>query len=215
MNIRRHELDVVAEVFPEFATTRKEEMTAGVFLQVKDGDRLLKEDLLEVFQRQIRGVEWVPSPGPKITTLIIELVRNNERVLPTQTQNITYGISEVNILDAALRMPVNASYAYELITDGAEIEYGYVVSAVLQGKVIHEKVIRGKVKGESVRCENARIQNALGGVTAANFVANDDMEQRCSGPCSVSLEDLRKQVFSEIVAGVLEVPTIKAVHEIN
>lgn len=215
MNIRRDELDVVAKVFPKFAATRKEEITARVFMQVKNGDRLLSEDLLQALHSRVRGVEWVPSIGPKITTLVIERVRNDEKILPERTQTITYAPHEVNLLSAALLMPRNASYLYEVVSGGAEIEYGFVVSAVVDGKTIYDQVIRGKVGGEYRRCQSARIQNVFGGVSSAGFVANDDMQQRCAGPNSASIEELRRDVFSKVVDGVLKVPPIKVAHELN
>ena len=113
MNIRRDELDVVAKVFPKFAAARKEEITARVFVQVKNGDRLLVEDLLQALRSRVRGVEWVPSVGPKTTTLVIERLRNDEKTLPERSQTITYAQHEVNLLSAALLMPRNASYLYE------------------------------------------------------------------------------------------------------
>lgn len=215
MNIRRDELDAVAKVFPKFAAARKEEITARVFLQVNNGDRLLSEDLLQTLRSRVRGVEWVPSVGPKITTLVIERLRNDEKTLPERSQTITYAQHEVNLLSAALLMPRNASYLYEVVSGGAEIEYGYVVSAVADGKTIYDEVIRGKVGGEYRRCQNARIQNVFGGVSSAGFVANDDMQQRCAGPSSASIDELRKEIFSKVVDGVLKVPPIKVAHELN
>ena len=215
INIRRGELDAVAKVFPKFAAARKEEITARVFLQVKNGDRLLSEDLLQTLRSKVRGVEWVPSAGPKITTLVIERLRNDEKTLPERSQTITYAQHEVNLLSAALLMPRNASYLYEVVSGGAEIEYGYVVSAVADGKTIYDEVIRGKVGGEYRRCQNARIQNVFGGVSSAGFVANNDMQQRCAGPSSVSIDELRKEIFSKVVEAVLKVPPIKVAHELN
>jgi hypothetical protein len=112
-------------------------------------------------------------------------------------------------------MPRNASYLYEVVSGGAEIEYGYVISAIVDGKMVHDEVVRGKVGGEYQRCQNSRIQNVFGGVSSANFVANDDMKQRCASPSSASIEELRKDVFSKIVDGVLKVPKIKLVHDLN
>jgi len=215
MNIRRDELETVTIVFPNFAATRKEELTTRVFLQIKGGDRLLMDDLLETFRSRVRGVEWVSAPGPKTTTLTIERVRHDERTLPERSQTITYAQSEVNLLAAALLMPRNASYLYEVISGGAEIEYGYVVTAAVEGKTFHDEVIRGKLEGEYRRCQNARIQNVFGGVSSAGFVANDDMQQRCSGPSSASIDGLRNDEISKLVEGVLRVQPIKVVHELN
>ena len=215
MSIRRSELDDVAKVFPKFAAARKEEITTRVFLQVKNGDRLLSDDLLQKLRSSVRGVEWVPSVGPKTTTLVIERLRNDEKSLPERSQTITYAQHEVNLLSAALLMPRNASYIYEVVSGGAEIEYGFVVSALADGKVIYDELIRGKVGGEYRRCQNSRIQNVFGGVSSAGFVANDDMERRCAGPSSASIEELRKEIFSKVMDGVLKVPPIKVAHELN
>jgi hypothetical protein len=112
-------------------------------------------------------------------------------------------------------MPRNASYIYEVVSGGAELEYGYVVTATVDGKVIYDELIRVKVGGQYRRCQNARIQNVFGGTSSAGFVANDDMRQRCAGPSSVSIEQLRQEVFSKIIDGVLKVPPIKLAHELN
>jgi len=216
MNIRRDELDVVAKVFPTFAVARKNDLTAQVFIQIKNADRLVNDDLMQVLRHKVRGVEWVPSAGAKTTTVVIERVRNDEKTLPERTQTITYATHEVNLLGAVLLMPRNASYLYDVVSGGAEIEYGYVVSAIVDGKTIHDEVIRGKVGGEYNRCQNARIQNVFGGVSSAGFVANDDMQRRCNNSSSaVSMEDLRKDIFSKVVDSVLKIPPIQVVHDLN
>lgn len=215
MNIRRDELDDVAKVFPKFAAARREAINIQVFVQVKNGDRLLIEDILQSLHSRVRGVEWVSSVGPKTTTLVIERLRNDEKTLPERSETITYAQYEVNLVGAALLMPRNASYLYEVISGSAEIEYGYVISAVSGGKTIHDEVIRGKVGGEYRRCQNARIQNVFGGVSTADFVANNDMQQRCAGPGSASIDELRKVVYSKVVDGVLKVPPIKTAHDLN
>lgn len=214
-HIRGDELEPVAKVYPRFAAQRKEEVITRIQFQLKNGDRLLQEDIQQALRSGIRGVEWVLSSGPKTTILTVERVRNDEKRIAERTQTITYARAEVNIVSALLLMPNNASYLYEIVSGGAEIEYGYVVSAVTDGKVVFDEVIRGKVGGEYRRCQNDRIQNVFGGVSSAGFVANEDMQRRCSGPSNVSIEELRRDIFSKIVDGVLKVPTIKIAHEMN
>jgi hypothetical protein len=215
MNIRRDELDVVAKVFPKFAAARKEEITVPIFIQIKNGDRLLSDDILQALRARIRGVEWVFSSNPKITTLVIERLRNDEKTLPERSETITYGQHEVNLLSAAFLMPRNASYLYERISGGSEIEYGYLISAISNDRKIYDEVIRGKVGGKYHRCQNPRIQNAFGGVTSAGFIANDHMKQYCENQTVTSIDELRKEVFSKVVDETLKIPSIKAVHEIN
>jgi hypothetical protein len=215
MNIRRDELDEVGKVFPQFAASRKEELTVQVFLQVKNGDRLMQEDLLQKLRVQMRGVEWVAKVGPKSITVVVERIRNDERVLPERSQTITYAQHEVDTMKAVLLMPRNASFMYELITGGSEIDYGYIVTSTENGVSMNESIVRGKVGGEYRRCQNTRLQNVFGGVSSAGFVANDDMQRRCSGPSSASIEDLRGEVLLKIVESVMRIPSIKVVHELN
>lgn len=215
LRIRASELPAVEKVFPKFAAARKAEIVARVHLQLKGGDRLLQDDLQQALRASIKGVEWVPAPGPNVTTLVVERVRNDEKVIAERTQTITYARAEVNIAFALLLMPNNSSYLYEVITGGAEIEYGYVITASSAGQTIHDEVIRGKVGGEYRRCQNDRVQNVFGGVTSAGFVANDDMQRRCSGSSAVSIEGLRAEVLSKVAEGVLKVLPIKTAHELN
>lgn len=214
MNIRRDEIEFVAKVFPMFAAVRKDEISTRVLLQVKNGDRLFAEDLRQALSAGIRGIDWVSVAGPRTITLAIERVRNDEKVMPEQSQTITYAQHEVDTLNAVLLMPRNASYIYEIIAGGAEIEYGYVVSAKLDDKMVHDEVIRGTVKKEYRRCQNSRIQNVFGGTSSARFEANDDMRRRCSGQGSASIEALRQEVLSKIVDGVVKVPPINVVQDL-
>lgn len=216
LNIRRDELDLVAVQFPEFAAARKDSMTTKVFLKIKNADRLFSDDLTALASRKIRGVEWLKNDGQKITTVLVERIRNDEKTIPERSQTITYAQHEVDIVAAALLMPRNAAYIYEVVTGGAEIEYGYVITAILDGKNIHEEVVRGKSGGEATGCQNARVQNVFGGVTSAGFTANDDMKRRCSGSSgSGSIDVLRQEVLDKIVDGVLTVPAIKLSHDVN
>lgn len=215
LNIRASELEVVGKVFPQYAAQRKEHMVAKVNLVVKNADRLFADDIKAELRNNIRGVEWVAESEQKTITLVIERARNDEKVLPERTETISYSTSQLNIIEAALFMPRGASYLYDLSTGGAEIEYGYVINALSNGKTIHDEVVRGKVGGDYRRCQNARIQNVFGGVSPASFVANPDMQQRCSGSNSVSIDDLRKQVLAKLTQGVLNVTPIKMVHELN
>lgn len=215
MNIRSNELDSVAKIFPTFTKARKEEITARVFVQLKNGDRLLAEDILQALRNKVRGVEWVPSSSAKTTTVVIERVRNDEKTMPERSQTITYAQHEVDSFKAVMLMPRNASFLYDVISGGAEIEYGYVVTASDNGKQIYDEVVRGKVGGDYRRCQNSRIQNVFGGVSSADFVANDDMKQRCSGSTTISMENLRNDVFSKVVESVVKIPPIKLVQELN
>lgn len=215
LNVRRGDLTSVAAVFPEFANAWRDELSIQVHLQVENGDLLLEEDLRKALDLRIRGLEWVDSPGDGVVELAIEKVRHVESNIPESSQTISYARHQVNLVGGVLLMPNNSSYLYELIQGGASIEYGYVVTARGEDAIVHNEVVRGNVRQEYARCQNARIQNVFGGVTPANFVANRDMETRCNRASSVSMEDMRSQVYSAVAEEVLRIKPIRNVHDLN
>jgi len=106
---------------------------------------------------------------------------------------------------------------YDIQSGGAEIEYGYVVSIVSGGNKTYENIVRGKLNDKYEYCLNARIRNVFGGVSPARFVANSDMEYRCNNGYakSVSIDALRRNVYSIIADDVLKIPEIAKVHKLN
>jgi len=217
LGIHKKEIDMVGKVFPSFATRWLAEMSVSVEVDVKGVDRLIADDILGALYSEINGVDWVGSKTPGALVLVIERLRNEVNILAERTETITYAQHQVNIVSAALLMPNNASYIYDIVSGGKEIEYGYVVSAHKGGEKIFDKVIRGTVNGKYEKCQNSHIQNVFGGVSPANFIANDDMRQRCSGSRSNprTMESLRKSVYSKVVEGVLEIPSIDRVNRAN
>lgn len=213
--LRRNELNQIATVFPAFSSAKKEAMTARIFLQTKGGDRLFTEDVMEGLRIRLKDVEWVTSPGPKTTVLTVERIRHDEKSLPERSETITYAQHQVNIVDAVLLMPRDASYLYDVVSGGSQIEYGYVVTAQSNGKTERDEVIRGKVEGTYNHCQNARIQNVFGGVSSAGFTANDEMKSRCSGSSEVSIESLRTVVLNKVIDSVLQVPSIKVMNDVK
>ncbi|MFZ6843748.1 hypothetical protein [Undibacterium sp. RuTC16W] len=215
MNIKRSEFESVAKVYPDFVRMRMEMTPTRVFTQFKNADRLLSDDIQTLLKNKFDKVQWVTTSDENTVTLNIDRLRNDERVIPESAQTITYGFFDVNIVYASLYMPKNASYLYDIITGGAQIEYGYEVTAFKGGKKIFDDVARGRVGGESSRCQNQRVQNVFGGVSPANFVANDDMQRRCSSNSTVSIDRLRNEVLTYIVSVVGSIPEIKEMQELN
>ncbi|WP_147328223.1 MULTISPECIES: hypothetical protein [unclassified Duganella] len=215
LRVRSEELDLLAPYFPNFVVERRKEITLKVHLTVKNADRLFADDIQTHFSKAMRGIIWMSVSGEDVIELSVERVRNEERVMPDSTQTVTYSYSDVNIFSAALLMPKNASYLFDLIKGGASIDYGYVIAAQSGRIGKFESVARGKVESNYKKCQNARIQNVFGGVSRAEFVANDHMQQECNGTSQVSIDDLRNQVMDSILAQTLSIPVIKATHEAN
>jgi hypothetical protein len=215
LNITASELEGVEKFYPEFAAIRRAQITKRVYFSVKNGDRLFADDVFEKLKSRLRGIEWTSKPTPGTLELVVERVRSDEKILPESTQTVTYGYSDVNALYAALFMPRNASYMFDLTSGGATIDYGYVITAREAGKPTHEQVARGKVEAAYGKCLNARVQNVFGGTTAATFIANDNMQSRCARQTAPSLDDLRSEVLDKLITKVLEVPPIRTTNEMN
>lgn len=211
LNIKRNEIEIVAEVFPKFAHEREKEVTLDVYFIIENADRIFIEDVFQAIRQRIKGIKWVKSSDNEVLTVIIEQIRNNEVHLPERKQTIFYHQHQVSFWNAALFMPVNSKYIFDEVSGGIEIEYGYIVSAIKENITVYEEIVRGNIKRTYLRCENARIQNVYGGETIAEFIANDDMQRRCSRPSNVSMEMLRKEVLSKIVDEVSKIPSIQAV----
>ncbi len=216
LRIRRSELTLVATVFPAFAAAQTANMTMKVWLKVEPTDRLLREDLLVVLRSDLKGIDFVDADDPQALTLIVERLRFNESKLPDRTQTVTYARYEVNFAAALLLMPNNSSYLYEMTTGGAEIEYGFAVKATQFGKPVSDELVRDRLTSTYTTCTNARVQNVFGGVQRADFVANADMAQRCSGNgIQTDLDSMRTQIYHRIAERVAKIAPVARVQELN
>lgn len=211
MNIKKTELIYVAPVFSEFAKKREAEVSLNAYLSLKNGDAFLREDLIKALKSKVKGVTWVEESGPSIVTVEIEKVRHDEIDRPPYTETVTYSQGQVNFFAGALLMPNNASYLFDMSKSESMIEYGYIVRAAGNKEIL----IRGQEKGTSVNCINARIQNVFGGVSPADFVANSDMQNKCSRSGNKNIQTLRSTVYAKVASSVLQIPEIKQVHDSN
>jgi hypothetical protein len=215
MSVRASELDYVALIDPSFANNRKAQLSMRAHLSVKNADRLFADDVVSKLNQDIHGVTWLQSEQPGAVELVVERIRDAEKVLPAESRTVTYSQYQVDILAAALLMPKNASYQFDLKKGGAELEYGYVITASKNGVKLAEKVLRGKLGGSYTKCENARIVNVFGGVTSAGFMANNDMKSACTGATEVSMDALRAELLGKISNEVVAMPEISEVHSMN
>ena len=215
LNIRRDEIAIVRQIYPDFADARTKELTLNVSIAVKGTDRLVKDDIENMVKTNIPGLNVVDKGATAQLAITIERIRHDERKEPERKQTITYAQYEVDTVQAALLMPRNASYIYEIVSGANEIEYGYAIDSTPINGQKAENLIRGKVGGSYSRCLNGRIQNVFGGASSAGFQANDDMRRRCSGPSEISMDTLRGEVMTKIVDSIKAIPMVKSVYDLN
>ena len=51
---------------------------------------LFGEDVLKILREKVRGVEWARSTGPESMIVVVDQIRNNEKILPERSQTISY-----------------------------------------------------------------------------------------------------------------------------
>ena len=166
-------------------------------------DRLLEEDVRDLLKKN-EDITFVTDISVDTTILTVGKLQYEERSIPDNKQTITYRQYEVNLVGAILLMPRDASYMYEYVTGGHEITAAYLIKIEKNGRIKSDKVFRDRVSKTFSSCENARIVNVFGGVQRAEFVANQDMSNRCNGVSSRSSpNDSRSEIMGKVVDEVL------------
>ena len=162
-------------------------------------DRLLEEDVRDLLKKN-EDITFVTDITIDTTVLTVGKLQYEERPIPDNKQTITYRQYEVNFVGAILLMPRDASYMYDYVTGGHEISAAYLIKIEKNGRITSDKVFRDHVSKTFSSCENARIVNVFGGVQKAEFVANQDMSNRCNGSSSrPSPNNSRSEIMSKVV----------------
>lgn len=198
--------DKVVVVYPEYAA--KILAQRELVVRINFDDRLLEEDVVGGLRRASPNLTFVRDGDAKLHVTVNRLQWDQRSAIP-QTQTIMYAQHQVDLLAAALLMPRNASYAYEVTTGGVELVYAFEIVTNLKGAKTTSKVYRGQVSRDWRTCANARIQNVFGGIQPASFAANDQMKQVCGGNRSVSTpEELRHEVINRLDKEIRAIPAI-------
>jgi len=196
----------VAKLFPQFAS--KEAAGREVIVKITFDDRLVEEDVMPKLRELSQSLTFVKE-GQAPVNITVKKLQWDERAAQQQTQTVTYSQTDVNLLAAALLMPRNASYAYEVSSGGVQLSYAFEIKAASKGAPAFDEVVRDRASREWRSCSNARVQNVFGGVQRADFVANDHMQTICGGGGSPSSPDaLRSEAINRLVAAIGRIPAI-------
>jgi hypothetical protein len=197
------------ELFPDEAQARAQRTRVKLKLVAssKDDDDYLYG--IEEFLQQNEQVDLVDEINPDTYVVTLRKLRFRERELPERTQSIRYARHEVNLAGAVLLMPQNATYLYDVSTGGFSISYLFNVKLTQGGKELLQEKIQGKQEEKYSFCTDARIRNVFGGVSSASFVANPDMQSRCSDNThSVDEDAAYNKVLQRIATQILSLPPI-------
>lgn len=196
----------VAKLFPQFAS--KEAAGREVVVKIAFDDRLIEEDAMPKLRQLSQNLTFVKD-GQAAVNVMVKKLQWDEKVAQQQTQTVTYSQTDVNLLAAALLMPRNASYAYEVSSGGVQLSYAFEVKATSKGAAAFDELVRDRASREWRSCSNARVQNVFGGIQRADFVANDHMQGVCGNGGSPSSPDaLRSEAINRLVAAIGRIPAI-------
>lgn len=209
-------VELFSNLMPEYVEKNKKEFELYIFIKVTSKNRLLEVDLISelsgksIFLNVSSGEKLNTNiSGNKLNVVINELGYDEHELHETrETKIISY--DKVDTMKAVFFMPRNASYMYEVVSGGAEIEYAYEITAqnVDEDGEIFNKLIRDTESSSYRECTNKRVQNVFGGIQAAEFIANNDMQNDCTGGNRLDLRELRKRVISRLADEIANIPAI-------
>ena len=190
--------EILRSEAPALADSYQRSRSITLHVETAPPDRLFEEDVKDALRRSLEFVEFAGSSGPYPTITVGKLALEY-RETPEHKQTIVYRDYEVDLLGAVLLMPKNASYQYEYVTEGGEIEAAFLIRVERGGKVITDRVFRTHFEQSFSACENARIVNVFGGSNRAEFIANDDMKVKCAGGGS---RPDRRAMITQVMEGM-------------
>ncbi len=168
-------------------------------IQVLSDDRLAQEDIIAAINDRSTWLRATREPAP--IQVSVQKLQWDFSTQAESSQTISYAQHQVNLLGAVLLMPDNATYSYDLIKGGASLSYAFEVKGVGG-----DKLVRNSINRSHSRCQNARIVNVFGGVSPAEFVANDHMRTTCSGGGSpVDPDSMRREAMRAVADAVLQI----------
>jgi hypothetical protein len=194
---------IISPLFPEEARRILADRSLNIYLSIEPDDRLLFEDIASKIRFINSNITVSRNAITDSLNITVKRLQWDEKREPDRVTPIVYSQSDVNLFAAALLMPRNASYLYDLTTGGAEISYAFEVKIIGKGSAAQEELIRNRVSRTWNSCSNARIQNAFGGVQRADFVANQHMQQMCrssGGP--IGFDTLRGEALDSVVGPI-------------
>ncbi len=211
VNLSRNELLFFENILPSLVQEQLKRL--NIYIQVSSSERLLEEDIkerLKLVSQNYMILKHGESGNSDTIQINVEKLRLEERQLPGQSETITYAQHEVNLAAAILLMPRNASYMYEWSTGGVELEYAFLIKINKNSRTLLDELVRDTLTEKYVNCKNQRIVNVFGGSNPANFVANSDMQSRCSGAgrSPISTKDLRNRALTALIDRISSIKEI-------
>lgn len=199
----------IKDVVDEFGGIIGAEYVIPLYVEYSPRDDVALFDLMSLLD-QNPFIEVVSTESKAKLSLHISQVILREREIPEKVETIRYSTLEIDAVTSTLYMPKNSTYMFDLKTGGYELRYAYSFEILEGGRVVSSDRISGE-KSESYKdCANQRVQNVFGGVSQANFVANEHMRRICAGSSSrVDIDKALSELSQDIYMVILDQEPIR------
>lgn len=174
-----------------------------VKLVINSKNQNLNDKIKEYFSSKA-SLDIINNLNNNTYQVTIKEIGIKEKERPERKETIRYGRFDVNLGGSLLYMPKNSTYAYDLTTGGVELHYEYEINIQKNRALVLSEKLSGNAVAEYGFCNDARIINVFGGIQPAGFVANTDMQSRCSKGQSANFNDAYSKIARTITDKVTD-----------
>lgn len=169
----------------------------------------------EIIRQQVIRSELMTAVERQIADVVIVIRAYNVEISDgaSTTESIMLEQHQVsNIMGRTFFMPDASSWSVDIMHRGITgvYELAYTIQSN-SGQELAQRVHRDRIERETTTCSQPKIINVFGGVSPANFWANDALKSKCTGGGPVSSKSAVQQQIEEVIGHLVR----KAVLDIH
>ena len=211
--VARKSLVIIQPILPEVVNKALSQYRVKLFIKTTNSDQWLTDSIIEILEEN-PYIELMDKSSSETMTVVLDALSAKERTIPSSTETIRYAQHEVNLISAALLMPRNATYMFDRVSGGIAVDYRFNIRISLEEENILSDRVNERKERIYINCTNQRIVNVFGGVSRADFIANQHMGNICSvGSMPSNPADLLDEIAEDIANVIVSSPKIAHIIE--
>lgn len=183
---------------PEFAAKIIDDLTTDFFITADRESRIASLDVAEALNDMDIFNEVKSEQDAEVIVSVDELeYREYSDDQPIRTVTVSY--YQADPVYAALYMPKNASFLFDVREGRATVDWAYEVTVSTQEELIASDVIRGETLKSTHECLNPRVRNVFGGFNTVYDWPNQETKTYCGqSQTTVRPKDLRDDAIRQV-----------------
>ena len=199
---------IIKELFPSYYAETCKNSSIIINIKTEPKKPLLELDITEELNKYIMISAYQDNSKANYTVIVRELAYEEQNT-PEQTSQKYVSSADMNVANALLCYPRNATAIYDVTTGGLVLRYAYQIDLFANDQKIESVILRDSVQHTYKRASNLRYQNVFGGVGVPDCYPNATVEQEFKTSSSpTSIESIRKVVFDEVLRKITELEHI-------